>query len=276
MPPIVAMGEVLWDIYPDGRKVLGGAPLNFAYHCQRLGHEAIIISAVGNDDLGYELLKQVRELGLTDEYIETVEAPTGTVQVTLDTQGVPSYEITQNVAWDEIGSPPEFGSLKPSALYYGTLAQRSVRSRLSILSAFMTWKCLKVYDINLRDGFCNSGVLLSSFDNADIVKCTEEELQELQCIFESIQPKPYPNGWPNRAFILWLTKGSAGAVWHAEYERFTQPATPVEVIDTVGAGDAFTAAMLVNHIADLSPAECLRLACDYAAKTCQHAGAIQT
>ena len=103
MNPIVGIGELLWDMYPDGRKVAGGAPFNFAFHCHQLGHPAVIVSRVGDDDLGRELRERVRELGLSDEYIQTDrEHPTGTVRVTLDANGVPTYTITENVAWDYI------------------------------------------------------------------------------------------------------------------------------------------------------------------------------
>src|SRR6266702_1884979 len=101
MNPIVGIGELLWDIYPDGRKVAGGAPFNFTFHCHQLGHSAVIVSRVGDDDLGRELREEVRRLGLSDEYIQLDrEHPTGTVKVTLDENKVPSYEITENVAWD--------------------------------------------------------------------------------------------------------------------------------------------------------------------------------
>src|SRR5262245_65742006 len=101
--PIVGIGEVLWDVYSDGRKVAGGAPFNFAFHCHQLGHPAVIVSRVGDDDLGRELRERVRELGLSDEYIQTDdEHPTGTVRVTLDENKVPAYTITENVAWDFI------------------------------------------------------------------------------------------------------------------------------------------------------------------------------
>src|SRR6478609_7238320 len=104
MNPIVGIGELLWDVYPDGRKVAGGAPFNFAFHSHQLGHPAVIVSRVGDDDLGHELRAEVKRLGLSDEYIQTDrEHPTGTVRVALDENKVPVYTITENVAWDYIG-----------------------------------------------------------------------------------------------------------------------------------------------------------------------------
>src|SRR5207302_9929139 len=127
MTPIVGIGELLWDIYPDGRKVAGGAPFNFAFHCHRLGHEAVIVSRVGDDDLGRELRDEVRRLGLSDEYIQTdPDHPTGTVRVTLDANKVPTYTITENVAWDYITWSERLEKLagEAEAVCFGTLAQR--------------------------------------------------------------------------------------------------------------------------------------------------------
>src|SRR6478672_388291 len=115
MNPIVGIGEVLWDVYPD-RKVAGGAPFNFAFHCHQLGHPAVIVSRVGGDDLGRELREEVRRLGLSDEYIQTdPEHPTGTVQVTIDAAGQPSYTITEGVAWDYIALEPRLETLAANA-----------------------------------------------------------------------------------------------------------------------------------------------------------------
>src|SRR4051812_9475710 len=135
MNPIVGIGEVLWDVYPDGRKVAGGAPFNFAFHCRQLGHPAAIVSRLGDDDLGRELREEVRRLGLSDEYIQTdPDHPTGTVRVTLDENKVPTYTITENVAWDwiEWNQPLADRALRLAAVCFGTLAQRSATSRNTI------------------------------------------------------------------------------------------------------------------------------------------------
>src|SRR5438046_1403374 len=135
MNPIVGIGEVLWDVYPDGRKVAGGAPFNFAFHCHQLGHPAVIVSRVGDDDLGRELRDRVRVLGLSDEYIQTdPDHPTGTVKVTLDANAVPTYAITENVAWDHIAWDAKFESLAKTcrAVCFGTLAARAEHSRPTI------------------------------------------------------------------------------------------------------------------------------------------------
>src|SRR5215471_5103115 len=131
MNPIVGIGEILWDVYPDGRKVAGGAPFNFAFHCHQLGHPAVIVSRVGADELGRELRARVSELGLSDEYIQADrDHPTGTVQVTLDASAVPTYTITENVAWDHIAWDEKLADLagRYEAVCFGTLASRGLKN----------------------------------------------------------------------------------------------------------------------------------------------------
>src|SRR5215212_1725489 len=131
MNPIVGIGELLWDVFPDGRKVAGGAPFNFAFHCRQLGHDAVIVSRVGDDDLGRELREEVRRLGLSDEFIQTDhDHSTGTVQVKLDSAGVPTYTITESVAWDFIEWDATLQEVARycEAVCFGTLAQRSPTS----------------------------------------------------------------------------------------------------------------------------------------------------
>src|SRR2546423_7595770 len=154
MKPIVGIGELLWDVYPDGRKVAGGAPFNFAFHCRQLGHPAVIVSRVGDDDLGRELRDEVRLLGLSHEYIQTdPEHPTGTVKVTVDAAGQPSYTITENVAWDYIEFGPQLALLREfaSAICFGSLAQRAPVSGSSIYEFVAPTRArMRVFDLNLR------------------------------------------------------------------------------------------------------------------------------
>src|SRR6516164_9702140 len=135
MSPIVGLGELLWDVYLDGRKVAGGAPFNFAFHCHQLGHPAVIVSRVGDDDLGRELREEVRRLGLSDENIQTDrDHPTGTVRVALDENKVPTYTITENVAWDFVGWGDGLAALaeRTAVVCYGSLAQRCEPTRGTI------------------------------------------------------------------------------------------------------------------------------------------------
>src|SRR6188768_3513580 len=135
MSPIVGIGELLWDVFPDGRKVAGGAPFNFAFHCRQLGHDAAIVSRVGDDELGRELREEVKRLGMSDEFIQTDrEHPTGTVRVSVDAAGQPTYTIREDVAWDSIewNDPLAAMATGAVAVCFGTLAQRKPISRASI------------------------------------------------------------------------------------------------------------------------------------------------
>src|SRR5687767_339674 len=165
MNPIVGIGEVLWDVYPDGRKVAGGAPFNFAFHCHQLGHPAVIVSRVGDDELGRELRDRVRELGLSDEYIQTDrDHPTGTVQVTLNANKVPTYTITENVAWDwiELTEQVQGVTLYSNAFCFGSLATRNDASFSTIFQSAEIASAhgsLVVCDVNIRTPFVNRETL---------------------------------------------------------------------------------------------------------------------
>jgi fructokinase len=259
--PILGVGELLWDVYPDGRKVAGGSPFNFAYHCHALGHPAQVVTAVGDDDLGRELRHVVRDLGMSDALIQTVPYPTGTVRVTLDAAGVPSYAIAENVAWDHLTWTPELAALTPAAVQFGTLAQRGASAgvvrRLTALTAFA------VFDVNLRQPRVDAETLSASLRLAAVVKLTDDELATVGALL------------PGGRGPVWLTLGERGAECRSpDGGVVRQPAFPATVVDTVGAGDAFAAAMTVKTLAGVSPREALRFACEYAAGVCEHAGAI--
>jgi fructokinase len=291
MNPIVGIGELLWDVYPDGRRVAGGAPFNFAFHCHQLGHPAVIVSRVGNDELGRDLRAEVRRLGLSDEYIQTdPDHPTGTVQVTLDAAGVPSYVITENVAWDYIERQPQLSVLSQfaQAVSFGSLAQRSERSAETI-DEFLTWMAgkLRVYDMNLRPlpGRAPGSITLKvGVNRAEWLKLNEEELihgLRAKGRFPSDR-KPEPTDlwhglflWSGPKIVL-LTKGGHGCeVWTREpgEEQLIEPGVPARVVDTVGAGDAFTAAMVCLSLEGRPLHDCARFANHYAARVCEHHGA---
>src|SRR5262249_37879993 len=186
MNPIVGIGELLWDVYPDGSKVAGGAPFNFAFHCHQLGHPAAIVSRVGDDDLGRELRERVRELGLSDEYIQTDrEHSTGTVQVTLDTNKVPTYTITENVAWDYIEWDKQLESLAKEccAMCFGTLAQRSAPSRQAIGAMTRAASGIKVFDVNIRGQLTREihRLILDTIEQIDWLKMN---VDELNCVID--------------------------------------------------------------------------------------------
>ena len=287
MNPIVGIGEVLWDVYPDGRKVAGGAPFNFAFHCHQLGHPAVIVSRVGDDDLGRELRARVRELGLSDEYIQTDrEHPTGTVQVTLDANAVPTYTITENVAWDHIAWDEKLEALATGArtICFGSLSQRARGTRDTIhqiargpsMTSASTTRPLALFDINLRPPFYDRATIVDSLRRCDEVKLNHEELFKLVELLPLTQSgeealtaelcTTYGLG------LVCVTRGPAGALLATPFELQCEPGVPAKVVDTVGAGDAFTAAMVCLHLEGRPLRECARFANHYAARVCEQPG----
>ncbi len=284
MNPIVGIGELLWDIFPDGRKVAGGAPFNFAFHCRQLGHDAVIVSRVGDDELGRELRAEVRRLGLMDDFIETdPDHPTGTVRVTVDEQGQPAYTIAEDVAWDYIQVGPRHTVLAEfaAAACFGTLAQRADVSAEGI-SAFLTWMGTKfrVFDVNFRPTRYRPAGVRSHGNRASWVKVNEDEFEQLVRVTtagESHQAFWVAANLLNKVVIV--TRGPAGCEVHTEYphgHRFTEPGVPARVVDTVGAGDAFTAAMVCLHLEGRPLRDCARFANHYAARVCEFRGATPT
>ena len=284
---IVGVGELLWDVFPDGRRVAGGAPFNFAFHCHNLGHEAVVVSRVGDDELGLELRAEVRRLGLSDEFIQTDPThPTGTVQVTVDTAGQPSYEIVQNVAWDHIGWTEEFQHLvrKCKAICFGTLAQRADTSRDTIQNALHTslhegaWVPLRVYDVNLREPYVQPGAVRASLAHAEWVKLNTDEAPRLAAILgrEVGEPVEFVKRLiclttPEQRCVLW-THGGSGCDVFGFQEDIHEPGVPAVVVDTVGAGDSFTAAMVCLHLEGRSLKDCAKFASHYAARVCEYRG----
>lgn len=257
-PPIVALGEVLWDLLPSGPRA-GGAPFNFAFHCHQLGHPAVIVSRVGDDDLGRQLRSEVRRLGLSDEYIQTDrEHPTGTVQVSVGAGGQPTYTITENVAWDFIEWEPGLEALAESAraVCFGTLAQRQPVSRETIWQFLgrVPKANLAVCDINLRPPFTSADVIARSATGADWLKLNEEEADEVIRSLGETVPRRYRRASDLAGLLLeatgcelvCVTEGAKGGVVRTEPVEIDYSGIPVQVADTVGAGDAFTAALLTG------------------------------
>lgn len=278
------MGEALWDVLPDGKK-LGGAPANFAYHVSQFGLPALAVSAIGDDTLGRELLDTFNAKNV-DYRLDVVPYPTGTVQVTLDDAGVPQYEIKENVAWDNIPATDKLMALaaETRAFCFGSLAQRNVVSRNTI-SKFLHSipegnDPLIVFDVNLRQGFYTKEILISSMEACNILKINDEELVTVSRLLEypgiDLQDKCRMLLGRFNLDILILTCGVNGSyVFTPERVSFL-PTPQVEVADTVGAGDSFTAAFIASLLRGKSVEQSHRKAVDVSAYVCAQHGAMPT
>ena len=276
------MGEALWDVLPEGKK-LGGAPANFAYHVSQFGLDSRVVSAVGDDKLGMEILDNFREKEL-NSMIEIVPYPTGTVQVELDAAGVPCYDIKEGVAWDNIPFTPALEDLAHNtrAVCFGSLAQRSVVSRETInrfLDAMpQDSDVLKIFDINLRQSFYTKEILCNSFRKCNILKINDEELVTVSRLFGypgiDLQDKCWILLAKYNLKMLILTCGVNGSYVFTPGEVSFVETPKVNVADTVGAGDSFTAAFVASLLKGLSIRDAHKLAVQTSAYVCTQNGAM--
>ncbi len=252
-PVVVGVGEVLWDLLPTGRQ-FGGAPANFAFHAAMLGAEAHVVSAVGNDSLGREILDRLDGLGIHREHVAVDDRhPTGTVSVELDNHGKPSYVIHEGVAWDFIPTTPTLLDLArlADAVCFGSLAQRSEVSRATLrkfLSA-TSQHCLKVFDINLRQHYYGLEIIEAGLTASDVLKLNDEELPVVAGLLSLRGDEDRLLRLLLERFslrLIALTKGSRGSVLASLSGTSVHPGVPTTVVDTVGAGDAFTAAVVMG------------------------------
>lgn len=278
---VVGMGEALWDMLPEGKK-LGGAPANFAYHVSQLGLDGCVVSAVGDDVLGKEIRATFKEKKVKN-MIATVPYPTGTVQVTLDAEGVPQYEIKEGVAWDNIPYTPELKALaaETKAVCFGSLAQRSVVSRNTInrfLDDMPKEGTLRIFDINLRQNFYSKDVLCNSFKKCNILKINDEELVTVSRMFGypgiDLQDKCWILLAKYDLKMLILTCGVNGSYVFVPGSVSFVETPKVKVADTVGAGDSFTAAFVASILKGKSVSEAHRMAVDVSAYVCTQNGAM--
>lgn len=272
---MVGLGELLWDLLPGGRK-MGGAPANFAFHARQLGADASPVSRVGDDDLGREILDRIRRLGLSADHVQIdPEVPTGTVQVALGPGGMPSYTITENVAWDRLAWTPELEALagRADAVCYGSLAQRAEPSRETIRRFLAATRpaALRIFDINLRGDFYSAEVLAGGLELARVAKMNDEELP-IVCRLLGLPFEGERESEPERAGsegeraacavlrerfdleLVCLTRGERGSLLVGRADAAETPGVPVRVADTVGAGDAFVAAV-AYHLLNGAPLE---------------------
>ena len=266
---ILGVGELLFDHLPGGR-VPGGAPANFAYHCRRLGRAAGVVSRVGRDEPGVALLAWLRRCGLDAGVVQIdPDHATGAVDVTV-ADGVPSYAIRPNAAWDFLNWDDDLHALCASAaaVATGTLARRA-GSREVIEIAEQSCRGVRYFDVNLREPIVDESALVQALGASTVAKLTAEELVTI-----NQTPAELTHLYAELSAVV-VTRGADGAEWHGKSGLIAEvPGLAVDVVDTVGAGDAFGAAVVVGLLAGREPAAILRAANEYAARVCTHAGAI--
>jgi len=253
-PAVLGLGELLWDDFPDGKRT-GGAPANVAFQVNQLGCRGLIASRVGNDADGAELLQVLAAQGLDLSCVQKdSEHSTGRVTVELS-HGIPSYQIHENSAWDFLELDETFteAAQQASAICFGTLAQRNPPSRETIqkMVALTSPECLRVYDVNLRQRFYQSGWVQHSLKLANIVKLNDEEVRTLGPLLGLPVDEVEFSRNICHLFgpqIVCVTRGAQGCLIVTKFEEHDIPGRPVKVADTVGAGDAFTAALIVAQL----------------------------
>jgi fructokinase len=249
---IVGLGELLWDLLPAGKQ-LGGAPANFAYITTLLGDEGIAASCVGSDDLGDEAIRRLKQLGVSTTFIQRdTNHPTGKVNVKVDNTGQPSFEICAPVAWDFLKWTAQWQELaeQADAVCFGSLAQRSAVSR-STIGCFLDAtpaQALRVFDVNLRQNFYTKEILSNSMQRARIAKLNHDEVPRVIQLL-GLEPGDVESS-AQRLLSLYdlelvcVTRGPAGSLLVRKDACCQHPGFPVKVADTIGAGDAFTAALV--------------------------------
>jgi len=277
---IIGIGEVLWDLLPAGPQ-LGGAPANFAYHAHALGAHARVVTRVGDDNYGRDILRRFQKQGIADGTVQVdASAPTGTVTVAVSDQGIPNYIIHEKVAWDRLAPTPE--ALKAvreaDAICFGSLAQRSETSRATIqrLVAAAPADSLRVFDINLRQDYFSREVIGQSLQLANVLKLNDGELPILAKLFSltgSTQQQIERLAHKFGLRLVALTRGPAGSLLFQAGRWSDCPSVPITVVDTVGAGDAFTAALVLGLLQEMDLDEINVLADEVARHVCSNVGA---
>ena len=277
---IVGLGEALWDCLPEGRKI-GGAPANFAYHASQFGYEAHAVSAVGNDALGDETIEALKANGLK-LCMPRVDFPTGQVLVSLDEDGVASYDIKEGSAWDNIPFTPEMEQLagRCSAVCFGSLAQRNEVSRNAIYRFLNATPkgCMRIFDINLRQNFYSKEVIQESLRRCNVMKVNDEELVIIGRMFGypglDIENKCWLILGKYNLDMLVLTCGVNGSYVFSKGAMSFLETPKVEVADTVGAGDSFTGAFVASILSGKTIPEAHRIGVNVSAYVCTQNGAM--
>ena len=281
---VIGVGEVLWDLLLTGPQ-LGGAPANFAYHAHALGAEAQVITRVGKDDYGREIIRRFHEMGLPETGVQIDEtAPTGTAKVALSGDGLAHFTIQENVAWDSMAVTDEAVAVarRADAICFGSLGQRCEASRNTIqyLVAATPPDALRVFDINMRQQFYSSDVVEKSFRLANVLKLNDDELPRLADMFSLTGSTEDQIGQLAQTFslrLVALTRGPNGSLLYqkdnGEVRRPDCPSRPVKVVDTVGAGDSFTAALVLGLLRKMDLDEINTVANEVARYVCSQPGA---
>ena len=269
---IISIGEILWDIFPD-KKILGGAPANFVFHARQFGSDATLFTALGNDQQGIELEENAVKAGIIMQS-SRVSHPTGTADIILNDEEVPTYKFNNNCAWDHI---PLTNNLKKFAakadlIVFGTIAQRNFESRNTIKKALELSQAPSkiLFDINLRLNFYTKEIIEDSLSAANYLKLNDEEESVLKIIFNKNIGQIISDF--NLELVI-LTLGPKGSRIITRNTMSECPATKCEIIDTVGAGDSFTAYFIINYLNGMSIPESQKKASNVAAYVCAHNGA---
>jgi fructokinase len=275
---VLCIGEILWDALPDGL-FLGGAPFNVAFHLQALGRKTIFVSRVGDDRLGHEALRRMRTRGLGTDLVQLDDSlPTGFVQVELGGTGEPDYEILEPAAWDAITLTDALRrhAEQAGALVYGSLAQRAPTSQQTIRQLCAT-DALCVFDINLRSPFADPEVVEQSMEAADVVKFNDDELERLRDWFglsDGLEAAVVGLADAFGAQAVCVTGGREGAWLWRDGAFWHHPGHEAAVVDAVGAGDAFLAALLAGLLTDQDGKTVLDRANRLGAYVAAHPGAL--
>ena len=274
----VCFGEVLWDIFPTGSRA-GGAPFNVAYNLFKMGIDTKMLSRIGNDRLGHELLNQIDQWGITTDFIQVdQERPTGTVLADFDEHGEAQYEIVKEVAWDYIEILPKHIELiqNSKAFVFGSLIARNETSKKTLLELIEHSK-FRIFDVNFRPPFIDFEFIKKLLYKADLVKMNKAELRTIleflgvDYIDEDISIRHLQNYFNLNEIIL--TKGSKGARYFVGSTSYNFPAVHIEIADTVGSGDSFLAGFLSKRIQGRSPEEIMKQATSLGAFITSKSGA---
>lgn len=282
-PAIISLGEVLWDLFPDGER-FGGAPANFACHAALAGGDVKMVSAVGNDSHGSEAIRILSSYGIDTSLMQVShDAPTGSVSVQLDDAGKPEYQIRENTAWDRIGWSDPIGLAVEAcdAVYFGTLGQRSDVSRQTIRRCVELAReagIRRILDVNLRVPFFDDELIRESVALASVLKLSDEELIPVAsaCGLNTKDDEQLLNAILDKYSLelLVMTQGADGAVLVSKNETIHQPGIPTKVRDTVGAGDSFAATLALGLLNEEDFVPLLKKSCEVAASICGISGAV--